>query len=268
MGVRGAALATVVAQLLSGIGSLLFAISNNPYFKIEKKHFQFNYVIIKQCTRIGIPLAFQNSLIAFSCVALQSVVNTFGAVIVAAFTATSRIEQLVEQPYNSLGMSLATYTGQNIGANKIDRVKLGYRKALIIMLIYSFIMMPLAHYGGKIVVQMFVDEIQVIEYGAQALKITSCFYVFLGSIYVTRGLLNGAGDAAFAFINGIVEIFGRICFAFLLTSVDVIYAIIRIILTLLFVKSTINTNDYDGLITIPTDMPFTWQYHLLLKEKG
>ncbi len=212
-------MATVVAQLLSGIGSLLFAISNNPYFKIENKHFQFNYVIIKQCTRIGIPLAFQNSLIAFSCVALQSVVNTFGAVIVAAFTATSRIEQLVEQPYNSLGMSLATYTGQNIGANKIDRVKLGYRKALIIMLIYSFIMMPLAHYGGKIVVQMFVDEIQVIEYGAQALKITSCFYVFLGSIYVTRGLLNGAGDAAFAFINGIVEIFGRICFAFLLTSV-------------------------------------------------
>lgn len=71
----------------------------------------------------GCAVGLQSSLIAISCVALQSVVNTFGSVVVAAFTATSRIEQLVQQPYNSLGMSVSTYTGQNIGAGQLERVK-------------------------------------------------------------------------------------------------------------------------------------------------
>ena len=222
MGVPGAGIATIISQLLAGIGSLAFAFIKNPYFKIGRDQMKAEKMIIAQCVRMGIPLAFQTSLIAISCVALQSVVNTFGSVVVAAFTATSRIEQLVQQPYNSLGMAVSTFTGQNIGAGKLDRVKQGLRKGMIIMAIFTFAMIPLAQFGGEFIMKLFVNEEDVIALGSQALKITSWFYIFLGSIYVARGMLNGAGDATFAFINGIVEMAGRICFAKPLTMIPAI----------------------------------------------
>lgn len=218
-GVAGAGAATIIAQFIAGLGSLLFAFFKNPYFKIEKAHRRPEREIVWQCVRMGVPLAFQTSLIAVSCVALQSVVNTFGSVVVAAFTATSRIEQLVQQPYNSLGMAMSTYTGQNIGAGKIDRVRQGYRKGYLIMAIFSLVMLPMAQFGGEFIMKLFVDEAEVISFGAKALRITSWFYLALGSIYVTRGMLNGAGDAVFAVANGVVEMIGRICFARPLTLI-------------------------------------------------
>ena len=219
MGVAGVGIATIISQFISGMGSLIFAIIKNPYFKIEKKHLHMDFDIIYQAVRMGVPLAFQSSLIAISCVALQRVVNGFGSVVVAAYTATGRIEQLVQQPYNSLGMAMSTYTGQNIGAGNIERVKSGYKKGFLIMAIFSFCMMPLAQFFGNVIMNLFVNDAEVISLGASALKITSWFYLFLGMIYVTRGLLNGAGDAAFAFINGLIEMVGRICFAKPLTLV-------------------------------------------------
>ncbi len=219
MGVAGAGIATIIAQLFSGVGSLTFAIIKNPYFKLNREHMKAQMDIIKQCVRMGIPLAFQSSLIAISCVALQSVVNTFGSVVVAAFTATSRIEQLVQQPFGSLSMAISTYTGQNIGAGKIDRVKQGFKRAYLMMAIFALAMVPLAQFGGEWIMKFFVNEAEVIEMGSQAMKLTSWFYLLLGSIYVARGALNGAGDATFAFINGIVECAGRICFAKPLTMI-------------------------------------------------
>lgn len=218
-GVAGAGAATIIAQLLAGIGSLLFALMKNPFFRIEKEQLKADWEIIWQCVRMGVPLAFQTSLIAISCVALQRVVNTFGSVVVAAFTATSRVEQLVQQPYDSLGVAMSTYTGQNIGAKKIDRVRQGYKRGMLIMAVFTLIMLPIAQMGGERIMRLFVSETEVIALGAKALKITSCFYLFLGAIYTTRGLLNGTGDAVFAFLNGVVEMLGRICLAGPLTRV-------------------------------------------------
>lgn len=222
MGVAGAGIATVISQFLSGMGSLIFAIAKNPYFKIEKSHMKADGRIIESCVRIGVPLSFQSSLIALSCVVLQSVVNTFGSVVVAAFTATSRIEQLVQQPYNSLCMSMSTFAGQNLGAGRIDRVKSAYKRGMLIMLIFSLIMLPIMQFGGHSIMRLFVDDSEVIAFGTQALRLTSWFYLLLGSIYVCRGILNGAGDAAFSTINGIAELVGRVCFAKPLTLIPVI----------------------------------------------
>ena len=211
-GVAGAAIATIIAQAIAGIGCMLFAFVKNPYFKLEKSHLRIEWNIVRKSVRMGVPLAFQSSLIAISCIALQSVVNGFGSAVVAANTAIGRVEQLVQQPYGSLGTAMSTYAGQNMGAGKIDRVKLGYKKASIIMAIFSLAMLPIAQFCGEPIMKLFVDEPEVIALGVTALRITSWFYLFLGTIYVTRGLLNGVGDAVFAFMNGIVEMIGRICF--------------------------------------------------------
>ena len=137
-------------------------------------------------------------------------VNGYGAAVVAAFTATGRVEQLLHQPYGTLCAALSTYSGQNLGAKNMARIKLGFRKSMMMMTVFSLIMLPLMQFFGEAIIQMFVDDPEVIGYGAMAMKITSWFYVFLGMIYMTRGVLNGVGDALFALQNGIVEVIGRI----------------------------------------------------------
>lgn len=222
MGVMGVGIATVISQAVAAIGSLLYAVATNPYFKISREELRYDKNIIEKCVRLGLPVAAQSSLIAISCVALQSVVNGFGANVVAAFTATSRVEQLVQQPFNSLGAAVSTFSGQNIGARKLDRVKRGYYKSVVLVAAFSALMLVAAYLFGNAIMRLFVNDEVVISIGAKALKITSLLYFPLGMIYVTRGLLNGAGDAFYAMANGMVEIVGRIGFANLLVLIPAI----------------------------------------------
>lgn len=216
MGVAGAAYATVIAQVLAMMGSIWFGLRKNPYLQLEKRHFQFDREILINSLKLGLPIAAQNALIAFSCVALQSVVNRYGPIVMAAYTATSRVEQLVQQPFGSLGTAVSTFAGQNAGAGRYDRVTAGCRVSVAIVIIFSLIMVGVMFLTGDKIVGFFVNEPEVIEIGAKGLQITSLMYIGLGLIYVMRGMLNGVGDAAFAMINGITEVFGRVGFAWIL----------------------------------------------------
>ena len=210
MGVFGAALATIIAQLISGVGCLWYALKHNPYFHLTREDMQPDREVIRQSVRLGLPLALQWSLIAVSSTALQTFVNSFGAEAMAAFTATNRIEQLVHLPYGSISSALATYAGQNFGAHNMKRVKEGLRRGMLLSAIFTVIMMLAYQLLNQPIMQLFVKEEGVILIGAQALKLTSWFYIFLAVIYMSRGILNGVGDAMFAFINGIVEVICRI----------------------------------------------------------
>lgn len=221
-GVFGAALATGIAQVIAGIGCLLYAIKFNPYFKMSRRHFRIEGGILWECVRLGVPLSVQFSMIAVSCMALQRVVNGYGSAVMAAFTATSRVEQLLHQPYQTLSAALSTYSGQNLGAKEHERIRLGFRKSMLMMGIFSLVMLPVMQFGGAAIIKMFVDDAVVIDYGAKAMQITSWFYITLGTIYMTRGVLNGIGDAAFALINGIVEVVGRIVVPVALTMIPFI----------------------------------------------
>lgn len=220
-GVFGVALATIISQFISAATSIIYAYNKVNYFHLSKEQLKPDKEIIAKSFRLGVPVALQNSMIAVSCMALQGVVNGFGETVMAAYTITNRIEQIVQQPYGSLGMALTTYSGQNMGAGKIDRVKQGLRKSIIIVLIFSLIMIPIAYLFGKQIIGAFIQEgdVDVIEIGAQALRITSLCYFGLGMIYVPRAVLNGCGDTGFAMINGFTEVACRIAYAPILTSI-------------------------------------------------
>lgn len=222
MGVAGAALATIISQFIAGGGASIFAFSKNPYFKMQKEYLKVNYAKIHQVLKIGLPLAAQTSFIAVSCILLQRVVNGYGSTVVATFTATSRIEQLIQQPFNSLGSAISTYTGQNLGAGHMDRVKKGFVSGEVTVLIICAIMIPVMFLFGGGIVSWFVSEIEVITLGRTAIKITAAFFPALGTIYVCRGLLNGAGDATYSFLNGIYEMVGRVAFPKPLTMIPAI----------------------------------------------
>ncbi len=221
MGVKGAGIATVISQFVSAATCMAYAFWTNPYFKLEKADWKFSKSVSWHAIRIGVPLSLQFSLIAVSTMALQRVVNSFGDIAVAAFTATSRVEQIIHQPYQTLSAALSTFTGQNFGAKKKERLAQGLKKGMLLMIGFTAVMLIVMQLCSKGIISIFIkaDEVEVIEMGAKALRITSLFYIFLGIIYTIRGVLNGMGDIFFALINGVVEVIGRFIVPISLTSV-------------------------------------------------
>lgn len=221
-GIWGAGIATLISQFVSNILCLAYAFKFNEYFKFDKSDLRLNKIILIRTIKLGVPLSLQFSLIAISCMALQRVVNAYGAVTVAAFTATSRIEQIIHQPYQTLSAALATFCGQNYGARKNDRVIDGYHKTFWMMVIFTAVMVPVIQLFARQIAGLFVEEADVIEMSAEAMRITSYFYICLGIIYVVRGILNGLGDAFFALLNGIIEVIGRFFVPVIMTAIPAV----------------------------------------------
>lgn len=197
-GVVGAGVATAFSQLISALACIIYAYKSNTYFKLKKKNIKLNGSIIKKSCKLGIPVALQNSLIAFSLIVLQKVVNGYGATFTTAFTVVSRIETLVQQPFMSLGAAVSTYTGQNIGAGLKDRVRKGFNSATLVSSIFALAVGVVFWIFAPSIASIFGKDADVIRIGANGLRITCCFYIFLGLIYTTRNVLNGAGDAMFS----------------------------------------------------------------------
>lgn len=218
-GVVGAGVATAFSQFISAVTCIIYAYKSTTYFKLKRENIRMQPEIIKKCCRMGIPVALQNSLIAISLIVLQRIVNSYGATFTTAFTVVSRIETFVQQVFLSLGAALSTYTGQNIGAGNRKRVSQGFNSATLISTVFALIVIVLFWIFAPQIVSVFGDSKAVLEIGVDGLRITSSFYIFLGLIYTTRYVLNGAGDTMFSLFTGIVECIGRVGFAYPLTLI-------------------------------------------------
>jgi Na+-driven multidrug efflux pump len=219
MGIMGVGLSTSVSHFISAFLCFIYANLSNSYFRLKIHDFIFNNDIFCKVVKVGIPMALQNSFIALSLIAIQRVINPFGSDYVTSFTIIGRINLFVHYPYLSLGAAIATYTGQNIGAGKEERVKLGYIKAITCSSLFALAIFIVFQSFTKNIIEIFVNDPSVIKIASQGLRFTCTFYVFLGFIHITRNLLNGAGDTRFSMLNGMIECFGRVCFAKPLTMI-------------------------------------------------
>ncbi len=218
-GANGAAAATIIAQFISAVGCIIYGFTKNSDMFLEKDDMKYNSVMAKKCVMVGIPIAVQNSTISISMIALQRVTNTFGEVVMAAYTATMRIEQLIQSLFSSLNAAISAFTGQNTGASEEKRVIRGYHVTVKMSFIVSAVMIIVFWLFANPIVSIFVSGEKTISIAANGLRLNSCFYVFLGLIHTTRGFLNGAGDAGYAAINGLVEVICRIVFSLILTKI-------------------------------------------------
>ena len=221
-GVGGTAIASLLAQGIAGILCFIYAVKKYSYFEMALKQSKFDKTIAKQILKICIPMGFQYSFIYLSSCILQWVINEFGTSVIGAFTATSQIENLIQQPFTALGTAMATYTGQNIGAGKTDRIKQGLFSALKICAVYSLLLLLVFWGFGRTIMNIFVSDTAIIENAVRSIHITSIFFIALGTAQILRYLLNGAGDSAYSMVNGIIEIVCRLVFVFLLTNISFI----------------------------------------------
>ncbi len=220
MNVNGAAWATITAQAVSAVGCIVFAFLKNPMFRLTGESWIFHKKAAFLCVRMGIPIALQNALVSVSMIYLQKTANSFGDTVMAAYTATMRVEQLIQQPFSSLSAAVASFTGQNVGAGERERIRICYRQSMKLAACFAIIMLVVFLLFSRNIIGIFVTEPEVFDIGGTALKFSAFFYIFLGTIHVTRGFLNGAGDVNFALINGIAEVVGRIGFASILVHIS------------------------------------------------
>jgi len=220
MGVAGVAWATIISQVISAVGCILYAITKVEILKMPIKEFRPDKRIFIKCLKLGIPVALQNSFVSISVMVFQSIINSYGETVVAASTAANRIEQLILQPSMSVGAAVASFTGQNIGAGNIDRVKKGFISASKIIIIFSIIMLPIIFFGGEIIMNLFTspEHVEVMQIGVMALRVPCFFYSFVGMIFVTRNLLSGAGDMNIPMLMGFIEVLCRVLFANVLSA--------------------------------------------------
>lgn len=210
MGVSGAALATVISQVVSGALCILYIKKKFPILHLSKEDFRLTSGEIQQHIIVGLPMGFQASIIGIGVIILQVVLNGQGEQTVAAYTAAQKIEQLMVSPLNCFGMTMATYTAQNYGAGKFKRIRMGVHRCMAMSLAYTAIIAAIAMFGGAQLVRLFgFDTPGVIKLASDYLHTTSLFYWTLSLLFILRYTLQGLGQGVVPTIAGIMELVMR-----------------------------------------------------------
>lgn len=220
MGVAGAAWATIISQTVSGILCIIFIAKKLPILRFHKDDFRVDRHILFTHLRIGLPMAFQMSIIAIGAMILQVALNSLGATAVAAFTASQKIDTVATQPLSSFGVTMATYVAQNYGAGYMDRIKKGVNQCLIMSLCFAIAGGLIVIFAGPFLVQLFVGQgqKQVISLAETYLIINGSMYFMLALLFIYRNALQGLGHSLTPTLAGIMELVMRTIAALVLAK--------------------------------------------------
>lgn len=179
--------------------------------RVSRKESAFSFKSAGKLMEMGIPMALQFSITALGTMIVQSTLNLLGETAIAAYTAAQKLQGLIGQPYVALGTAMATYCGQNAGAGDMERIKDGFKKCMLILMVTVAITFAFAWLFSGVGALLFVDvkETEVIELTRQYFKIASWFYPFLASIFIFRNALQGIGYGLDAMLGGIFELAAR-----------------------------------------------------------
>lgn len=211
MGAAGAAIATVISQGVSGLLCLVYIVKKVPMLRMGREDWHPSGTLIMTQIRIGIPMALQYSITAIGTMMVQSSLNILGSTLVAAFTAASKIEQVVTQAYVAMGTTMATYGAQNMGAGNVPRIRQGFKASTIIGIIYAFIATALVMTVGKYMSYLFVSEdVELIMDSVDIyLKCVGTFFIPLAIVNIYRNGIQGLGYGLLPMMAGVAELVGR-----------------------------------------------------------
>ncbi len=193
-GIGGVAFATVLAQAIAFALSIIYLNRTHKIIRFAYRGLVFDREIFRQSLRIGIPTGLQHTFVSLGMIALLSIVNRFGTSTIAAYSVAGRIDSFAALPAMNFSLALSTFVGQNIGAKRLDRVWQGFRFTLITTSGLSVFVSIIAWLFGREIMRVFTGDPEVIEIGYSYLVIVSSFYILFSAMFVTHGVLRGAGD--------------------------------------------------------------------------
>lgn len=194
-GVAGAAIATDISQAASFVAAYLYMISKYPVFRFSLKEYIWDNSLIAKTVRVGFPISLQLIVVSFGLTFIQRAVNDFGQAMTASFTVGQRIEMYINLPFNALQTTMATFTGQNIGAGKPDRVKKGARQTVFISFLMTVMISSLVWFFAENIISLFGLSDQAAAYCLSHLRAVAMINLVLAVYIPIFGVFQGSGHS-------------------------------------------------------------------------
>ena len=219
-GVEGAAAATLVSHLTVCLLTGIYIFKYNKDVNISKSDLKPDKRVMLEQLKLGIPVSLQFTVTSIGSMCMQSAVNSFGADVMAGFTAAGRVENLTNIPMSGLGVANQTFVGQNYGAKQYDRIKKSVRQIFVLDIIVSILMSITLYFIGEPMVSLFSDEInpEMMFAAKKYILATAQCYSLVAVLFVLRNSLQGLGFTYANAIAGAGELVGRIAVAFVFTK--------------------------------------------------
>ena len=217
MGVFGVALATIIAQLCSWLFGLFYIQKKYTIIRIDFHHMDFDKTLFRQALRLGIPSGLQQMCFSVGIMVMQALVNGYGSTFMAGFNGANKIDSFAFMPVQSYSIAVTTYTGQNIGAHLLDRVKKGVKAGLVLSVVTCIVIGGALYPVSDLLMRMFSSDPGVIESGVWYLHSVLPFYVLLAAGFIFSSTLKGAGEMIVPLVSSIIGLWlARIPSAYLL----------------------------------------------------
>ena len=217
-GVFGAAVATDIAQAASFLAAYLYMVIKYPVFKFKLKDYVWDKVSAAKTIKVGSPIALQLVIVAFGLTFIQRAVNSFGPAMTASFTVGGRIEMYLNLPCNAFQTTLATYTGQNVGAGKIERVKQGARQTIFISVLMTIFISAAVWFSADKIIQLFALDAEAAAYCLPHLRTVAFINVVLSMYIPLFGVFQGTNHSGFPTIVATCALTTRVIITFLVKA--------------------------------------------------
>lgn len=224
MGIAGVGWATLIAQTISAVLTMLLLMRTKEEYQVKLKHIRFHKHMLYEIVRLGLPSGLQNAIVSFSNVIVQSNINAFGSLAMAGCGSYTKIDGFAILPVMSYSMALTTFTGQNMGAKKYDRVKQGAKTGILMSVITIICISALLLILGPNVLAIFSSDPTVINYGLYMMHVLAPGYIFLAISHAFNGIIRGAGITTVPMVV-MVTCWCGLRMAWILTSVPLFHDI-------------------------------------------
>lgn len=220
-GLSGAAEATVIAQALSGLGLGIYLWKKEPYFRFSIGRFLRGEKPVGEICRYSLMTGMQQSVMNFGILMVQSLVNSFGPAVMAAFAATVKIDTFAYMPAQEFGNAYSIFISQNFGAGKRERVKQGTRKAMAVSTAFCGVISILVFALARFLMLIFVkaQDTEIIGIGMQYLRIEGAFYIGIGILFLLYGYFRGVNRPGISLVLTVISLGTRVVLAYTLSAI-------------------------------------------------
>lgn len=224
MGAAGVAIATVIAQAVSAVGCIIYTFAKKPILRLHKGDFHLDADMTRRMLKFGVPTAIQQATVSLGMMVVQGLINSKGAAFMAGFGAGSKIDSFATLPIINFGIALSSFTGQNVGAGRLDRVKQGVRATLLMSGGFCLVVSVLCNFAAPSLMHLFLkpEETAAIAVGSQYIGVISLFYLLFMVLHVLMGVLRGSGDIYFPLLSALMVVAVRAPLAYILSAVPAI----------------------------------------------